>query len=89
VRTPERYVELVAAGRSAESAGETLDAPTRRLEGLQLRLRMREGVPTSAFVPEDLAEMDGEGLVAVRDGRATLTRPGRRLANAVALRLRA
>jgi Mn-dependent DtxR family transcriptional regulator len=33
--------------------------------------------------------MDGEGLVAVRDGRATLTRPGRRLANAVALRLRA
>ena len=89
VRTPERYVELVAAGRSAESAGETLDASTRRLEGLQLRLRMREGVPTSAFVPEDLAEMDGEGLVAVRDGRATLTRPGRRLANAVALRLRA
>jgi oxygen-independent coproporphyrinogen-3 oxidase len=89
VRTPERYIELVAAGRAPESAGETLDDATRRLEGLQLRLRMREGVPASAFEEGELAEMDGDGLVAVRDGRATLTRPGRRLANAVALRLRA
>jgi hypothetical protein len=47
---------------------------------------MREGVPADAFDPDDLAELDG--LVVVRDGRATLTRTGRLLANEVSLRLR-
>ena len=45
VRTPERYIDLVAAGEPTEAAGETLDEPTRRFEGLQLQLRMRDGVP--------------------------------------------
>jgi len=83
VRTPERYVALIEAGSPAEAAGETLDAETRRVEGLQLSLRTRSGVPASALDVEAL-----EGLVTVDGERAVLTRAGRLLANEVAVRLR-
>lgn len=83
IRTPERYIAAVQAGASTEAAGETLDDETRRVEGLQLSLRMRAGVPAEAL------DVDGlEGLVEVNNGRATLTRAGRLLANEVSLRLR-
>jgi putative oxygen-independent coproporphyrinogen III oxidase len=82
VRTPDRYIELVRSGASAEAAGETLDAEARRVEGLQLALRMREGVPFDVL---DGAEL--EGLVERHGNRWTLTRAGRLLANEVALRL--
>jgi oxygen-independent coproporphyrinogen-3 oxidase len=82
VRTPDRYIELVEAGRSPESAGETLDAATRRLEGLQLALRTREGVPRGALPEDEL-----EGFVEVRGERVVLTRKGRLMANEVSLRL--
>ena len=84
VRTPERYLEAVEAGRSPEAAGESLPVEERRLEGLQLAIRTREGVPVAALHDDP----DLEGLVDVRDGRATLTVRGRLLANEVALRLR-
>ena len=83
LRTPERYIEAVEAGRSVEAADERLDDEARRIEGLQLALRMRHGVPDEALPIEDL-----EGLVEVTDDRAVLTRRGRLLANEVALRLR-
>jgi oxygen-independent coproporphyrinogen-3 oxidase len=83
LRTPERYLAAVEAGESTEAAGETLDADTRRVEGLQLRLRMRDGVPA------DVLDLDGlDELVQVADGTARLTRQGRLLANEVALRIR-
>jgi oxygen-independent coproporphyrinogen-3 oxidase len=83
LRTPERYIAAVESGASTEASGETLDAETRRVEGLQLALRMRSGVPADAL------DLDGlEGLVDVHDGRVTLTRTGRLLANEVSLRLR-
>ncbi len=83
VRTPERYVAAVQAGESTEAAGETLDDETRRIEGLQLSLRMNEGVPVDAL---DVADLDG---LVVSDGeRVRLTRTGRLLANEVSLRLR-
>jgi oxygen-independent coproporphyrinogen-3 oxidase len=83
VRTPERYVELAEAGESTEAAGESLDAPTRRFEALELALRMRDGVPADAL------EVDGlEGLVQRAGDRVRLTRSGRLLANEIALRLR-
>ena len=89
VRTPERYIAAVDEGRSTEASGETLDADTRRIEGLQLALRMREGVAADAFDPDDLADLvELDGLVVVRDGRAVLTRHGRLLANEVSLRVR-
>lgn len=82
VRTPERYIAAVADGGPTEASGETLDADTRRIEGLQLALRMREGVPADALDADDLDDL------VVRDGdRLTLTRRGRLLANEVSLRL--
>lgn len=83
VRTPERYIEAVRSGRSAEAAGETLDAETRRLERLQLALRTTAGVPVEALDGDDLP-----GLVERTADRWTLTRRGRLLANEVSVRLR-
>lgn len=83
IRTPERYVAAVRNGESTEAAGENLDAETRRIEGLQLALRMHDGVPASAV------DVDGlEGLVSVDGDRVRLTRSGRLLANEVSMRLR-
>jgi oxygen-independent coproporphyrinogen-3 oxidase len=83
VRTPERYVAAVAAGESTEAAGETLDDETRRIEGLQLALRMTDGVPIDALDPNGL-----DDLVVTDGHRVRLTRHGRLLANEVSLRLR-
>ncbi len=83
VRTPERYVAAVCDGESTEAAGENLDDETRRIEGLQLALRMKDGVPASAL------DLDGlEGLIVTDGERVRLTRHGRLLANEVSLRLR-
>ena len=83
VRTPERYLDAVRAGESTEAAGETLDDETRRLEGLQLALRMSDGVPAEALDAEEL-----DGLVVTDGQRVRLTRRGRLLANEVSHRLR-
>jgi oxygen-independent coproporphyrinogen-3 oxidase len=83
VRTPERYIEAVEAGRPPEAAGERLAAEERRLEALQLAIRTADGVPIEALPVDGL-----DGLVDVDDGRAVLTVRGRLLANEVALRLR-
>jgi coproporphyrinogen III oxidase-like Fe-S oxidoreductase len=82
VRTPERYVAAVEAGRPAVAGSEELGSDERRLEGLQLALRTRAGVPADTL-PDGL-----DGLVERRDGRATLTLRGRLLANEIAVRLR-
>ncbi|MGA0148307.1 MAG: radical SAM family heme chaperone HemW [Ilumatobacteraceae bacterium] len=93
VRTPDRYIELIEAGRSAESSFEELDAGTRTLERLQLQLRTRDGVPVSALDALDVEEM-GELVQRIdasadaSDARLVLTRAGRLLANEVSLRLR-
>jgi oxygen-independent coproporphyrinogen-3 oxidase len=83
VRTPERYIALVAGGDAPEAAGETLDTETRRLEGLQLALRTRDGVPVAAL---DAAPL--ESLVERRGDRVVLTRAGRLVANDISTRLR-
>jgi putative oxygen-independent coproporphyrinogen III oxidase len=87
VRTPERYVDAIAEGRSPVGGSEVLDAETRRLEGLQLSLRTRHGVEPEAL-PLDDPDAGLDRLIEVRDGRAQLTVDGRLLANEVALRLR-
>ena len=83
IRTPERYIDAVGRGESTEAAGESLDDETRRIEGLQLALRMRDGVPVAALDVDQL-----EGLVMTDGVRVRLTRRGRLLANEVSLRLR-
>ena len=102
-RTPERYIELVDADRSTETAGEDLPRATVELEALQLHLRMSTGVPSAAFEIDDLAEFLELGLLEPfqEDGSTTqvldssekrdrvrLTMKGRLLANAVSIRLR-
>ncbi len=82
-RTPERYLAAVESGGSAEAGFEELDDGARRIEALQLALRLRSGVPASALPVEDLA-----GLVEVDGGRAVLTVAGRLVANDLSLRLR-
>jgi coproporphyrinogen III oxidase-like Fe-S oxidoreductase len=84
VRTPDRYIRLVSEGSDAEAAGEDIDPCTGALEGLQLSLRTRKGVPAGALPGSESLE----GLVEpAPDGRLVLTRRGRLLANEVALRL--
>ena len=86
VRTPDRFIELIDSGQSSESSSEELDVDAQRIEGLQLALRMREGVPVDSFRVSDLELMSE--LVRVNNGQVTLTRAGRLMANEVALRLK-
>ena len=86
VRTPDRFIELMESDQSAESSSEALDVDAQRIEGLQLALRMREGVPVDSFSASDLELMSE--LVRVNNGQVTLTRAGRLMANEVALRLK-
>ena len=84
IRTPERYVAAVGAGRSATAGEELLEPGQRAFEALALALRTSAGVPAAA-VPDD---PDLCGLVEVHGDRAVLTVRGRLLANAVTARLR-
>jgi oxygen-independent coproporphyrinogen-3 oxidase len=86
VRTPDRYIEMVKAGQIPESSSEMLDDETRQLEALQLLIRVRDGVPASAFSHEDRSLLGD--LLAESDDRLVLTRAGRLMANEVSLRLR-
>ena len=86
VRTPERYIEMVTSGQVPESSSETLDDATRRLEALQLLIRVRDGVPSNSISTEDQQLL--EELIVLREGRWVLTRAGRLMANEVSLRLR-
>ncbi|QXC61555.1 radical SAM family heme chaperone HemW [Aquihabitans sp. G128] len=84
-RTPERYVAAIESGRSPEAGAEELEADDRRLEGLQLAIRTRDGIAAEEVAAEVLVEL--EGLVVRRDDRVVLTPHGRLLANEVAIRL--
>lgn len=86
VRTPERYIDKVRARESTEAAHEVLDDDRRRIEGLQLALRTSDGVPVSAFAPDELALLDG--LVHTVGERVVLTPTGRLLANEIGVRIR-
>ena len=83
VRTPERYIEAVDAGRSPEAGREVLTAEERDFEALSLSLRTPRGVPWADLTGPD--ELDG--LVEPRHGRAVLTVRGRLLANEVSTRI--
>lgn len=83
VRTPDRYVREVAAGRSALAGEEVLTAEQRAFERLALGLRTRAGVPVESLPGAGKRGSELDGLVEVVDGRAVLTVRGRLLANAV------
>ena len=93
VRTPDRYIAAIAAGESAESADEVLDAATREGEWLTLGIRTSGGIKLDALpvdspgVAQTLDDLDHAGLLDSRAGRVVLTRRGRLLANEVTARL--
>jgi oxygen-independent coproporphyrinogen-3 oxidase len=87
VRTPERYIDAVRAGASAEAGSEELDAGGRAAEMLGLALRTRAGAPSDRLDASAVAELVVAGLVTVGAGRLRLTRAGRLLANEVTIRL--
>ena len=85
-RTPERYLNAIETGASPESGSERLDGDDRRVEGLQLAIRTRRGVPGGEVSDRVLGEL--EGLIErVPGDRVVLTPAGRLLANEVAIRL--
>lgn len=83
--TPERYIDAVETGRSPVSGSEELDPAERRVEGLQLAIRTRDGIDAAEVSDALLAELDG--LLVRRGERVVLTTEGRLLANEVAIRL--
>jgi putative oxygen-independent coproporphyrinogen III oxidase len=87
LRTPQRYLEAVQSGVSVVASQERLDAESRRLEGLQLQLRTRDGVPRGAFSERDANELEEVGLIEPTEAGWRLTIAGRLLTNEVAMRL--
>ena len=88
VRTPERFIDLVAAGRPVEAGHTVLSDDERRLEAWELALRTPVGVPAGAFGAADLALLGERGLVEPGGRGLVLTGAGRLLANEVTVRLR-
>ena len=93
VRTPDRYVEAITAGRSPEAGDETLTAEARAAEAAVLALRTGAGIKLPLPLADPLRvdscieDLVAAGLVARADDRAVLTRRGRLLGNEVAARL--
>jgi coproporphyrinogen III oxidase-like Fe-S oxidoreductase len=77
---------MINNGEAPVSSSEALDDSTKSLEEMQLLIRTREGVPISAFSPDDCSHL--EGLIELHDNRFVLTRAGRLMANEVSIRLR-
>jgi coproporphyrinogen III oxidase-like Fe-S oxidoreductase len=84
VRTPDRYIELLAKGESPLGGEEFLDEPTQQFERDSLSMRTARGVPLEAF--DSLDEI--AHLVTVDAGRVTLTPKARLVANQVIVRLK-
>ena len=87
VRTPDRYVDVVARNESVEASSETLDADARLFERRQLLLRTTDGIPSDSFTPATLELLDG--LVEPHPDRmnhVVLTRSGRLMANEISMR---
>jgi putative oxygen-independent coproporphyrinogen III oxidase len=85
LRTPERYVEAALMNESFMATGEHLDSDVRALEGLQLMLRTRLGIPVRHLSESDREEL--KDILVIEDGRIRLNPEGRLLANEVANRL--
>ena len=85
VRTPERYIAAVEAGRSPEAGREELTAGAARVRGaLARRCAPRAACPgTASSAPRSSTAWSSDV-----DGRAVLTVRGRLLANEVSARIR-
>ncbi len=89
VRTPERYVERVLAGRPPEAGGENIDERVRAEEEISLGLRTRAGVALPEAAEPVAIPLSEAGLLEREEGRWRLTLRGRLLASEVTVRLMA
>jgi putative oxygen-independent coproporphyrinogen III oxidase len=87
VRTPERYIERIDAGRDAEAGCEELDEPTRREEAVLLALRTRAGATVPDAASGEVARLVAAGLARAEGRRVVLTRAGRLLGSEITRRL--
>ena len=91
LRHPARYAAACDAGDLPVEGGETLDASDRHLERIMTGLRLAEGLPDSAFTPDERTRADAQveaGLLRRRSGDGlgpgyALTEAGRLLADGV------
>lgn len=91
--SPQRYIELLTAGRSSQSNSETIDARTAMGETMMLGLRLlqdgvdedafmrRHGVPLLEQFSQPIARLSEIGLVERIDDAIRLTARGALLAN--------
>jgi putative oxygen-independent coproporphyrinogen III oxidase len=87
VRSPERYIERIRTGRSAEAGAERLPAPAAAEERFALALRTRSGAPVAPPACGEADRLAGAGLLAAAGERYVLTRAGRLVATDVTARL--
>ena len=87
VRTPERYIALVAAGDDPTGGGEELDDTTRAEEQLTLAIRTRTGAILPISMQAQATLLVDAGLLVRAGDRVVLTRRGRLLATDVTARL--
>jgi oxygen-independent coproporphyrinogen-3 oxidase len=93
VRTPERYLAAIGDRRSPEAGYEHLEPSARAAERLTLLLRTRRGIKLERAdaelprVESCVDELVAGRLVERVDGRLSLTRRGRLLANEVSARV--
>jgi oxygen-independent coproporphyrinogen-3 oxidase len=87
VRTPERYISLVAREETPEAGSETLDAPVRADEATVLALRTRSGATIGHDAGPAADQLVADGLAGWHGDRLVLTRNGRLLANEATTRL--
>ena len=89
VRTPERYIELVAAGASTEAGSETLLPAARGEEAFALAIRLRGGAAVAPAALEVARDLAGAGLLDADalPERVVLTRSGRFMASDITARL--
>lgn len=89
VRSPQRYIEAISAGNSAEAGNERLDPAERAEEAFVLALRTSAGVPLPErgskwqLLADELAALD---LIDWDSNRMALTAAGRRLAGDITSR---
>lgn len=87
VRTPDRYVDMVARSETVEASSEMLDQEARLFERRQLMIRTRDGVPADSFTPATLELLDGLVMPhSDRPDQVVLTRRGRLMANEISTR---
>lgn len=86
VKHPKAYAEMLEAGELPVADSEELDADTRHVEDVMLRVRLRRGLGLDELTDDERSRVPGlvaEGLLGQDAGRLVLTDRGRLLADGV------